>query len=202
MSAETADGTQKFYSSNAATYAQSGGEKISQHLNRFLAELPARARILELGCGGGRDAKALIAAGHDVEPTDGIPEIARQAEELLGIPVKVLRFEELEARDAYDAIWANASLLHVARTALPDVLRRVRTALKPGGLHLATYKGGGQEGLDRHGRYFNYLTPDDVVQMYEHAGDWDIVSLVEYVEAGYDKDTPEPWTAIMVKKYR
>lgn len=200
MSEEVADGTRQFYSTNAANYVQSGGEEISQHLHGFLAELPARAKILELGCGGGRDAKAMIAAGHDVEPTDGIPEIASKAEELLGIPVKVLRFEDLDACEAYDAIWANASLLHVARSALPDVLRRVCTALKPGGLHLATYKGGGQEGLDRHGRYYNYLAPEDVVRMYQHAGGWDIISLTEYIEAGFDKDVPEPWTAIMVRK--
>lgn len=200
MSKQTEDGTQHFYSANATTYVQSGGKAVSQHLHTFLADLPARAKILELGCGSGRDAQAMIAAGYDVEPTDGIPEIARKAEGLLGIPVKVLRFEDLEAFDTYDAIWANASLLHVARPALPDVLTKIRAALKPGGLHLATYKGGGQEGLDRHGRYFNYLAPDNVVRMYERAGKWDIISLTEYVEAGYDKDMPEPWTAILVRK--
>jgi cyclopropane fatty-acyl-phospholipid synthase-like methyltransferase len=44
------------------------------------------ARILELGCGGGRDAEAMVAAGFEVDPTDGTPEIARKAEERLGKP--------------------------------------------------------------------------------------------------------------------
>jgi SAM-dependent methyltransferase len=192
--------TLQFYSEFAPTYVASGAGGASRHLPGFLESLPARSRILELGCGGGRDAAAMIAAGHHVDPTDGVPEIARQAEELLQIPVRVMRFEELDAFEVYDAVWANASLLHVPRSALPSILTKIRDALKPGGLHHATYKGGGQEGRDRHGRYFNYLSPDELVQMYEHSGRWEILSVREYLGGGYDPGVQGPWVAIMARK--
>lgn len=74
------------------------------------------------------------------------------------MPVGVMRFEELSAVDVYDAIWANASPLHMPRSELPAILAKVRCALEPGSLHHATYKGGGHEGRDTYGTYFNFLS--------------------------------------------
>jgi SAM-dependent methyltransferase len=91
----------------------------------------------------------MIAAGFDVDPTDGTPEIARKAEERLGRRVRVMCFDELDALEVYDAIWASASLLHVLRSSLPQILALIFKALKPGGLHFASYKGGDAEGRDR-----------------------------------------------------
>lgn len=116
------DQTLQFYADTAPTYVASGPGGASRNLPGFLPLLPAGARILELGCGGGRDAAAMLAAGHDVDPTDGTPAIARQAEAFLGRPVRVMRFDELDAVAAYDAVWANASLLHVPRPDLPVIL--------------------------------------------------------------------------------
>lgn len=193
--------TLRFYAGSAAAYAARGPAGGSRGLPDFLKLLPPQARILELGCGGGRDARAMIAAGHQAEPTDGVPEIAAQAEALLGIPVRVLRFEDLDAQEAYDAVWANASLLHVPRPALPGVLARVRRALKPGGLHGASYKGGGLEGRDRHGRYFNYPSAGDLLRSYALSGDWEILSCAEYLGGGYeDAEGRTPWLAITARK--
>jgi SAM-dependent methyltransferase len=89
--------TLDFYSASAAVYVASGARGVSRNLPSFLDLLPSGARILELGCGGGRDAEAMIAAGFDVDPTDGTPEIARKAEERLGRRVRVMRFDELDA---------------------------------------------------------------------------------------------------------
>src|SRR6516162_2906746 len=63
-----------FYSASAPIYLGSGTRGVSRHLPSFLDLLPPRARILELGCGGGWDAEAMIAAGFDVDPTDGTPD--------------------------------------------------------------------------------------------------------------------------------
>jgi SAM-dependent methyltransferase len=192
--------TLQFYSQFAPTYVASAPDGVSRYLPAFLECLPARARILELGCGGGRDARAMIAAGHEVDATDGVPEIARKAEELLRAPVRVMLFEELDACGVYDGVWANASLLHVPRLGLPSILSKIRNALKPGGLHHATYKGGGQEGRDRHGRYFNYLSSDEVIRMYERSGGWEIVYATDYLGGGYDSNVQGPWVAIMARK--
>jgi SAM-dependent methyltransferase len=97
--------TLDFYSASAPVYVASGTRGVSRHLPSFLDLLPPQARILELGCGGGWDAGAMIAAGFDVDPTDGTPEIARKAEERLGRRVRVMRFDELDALEVYDATW-------------------------------------------------------------------------------------------------
>ena len=109
--------TLRFYAEKAEIYVASGPHGASLHLPDFLKKLRPGARILELGCGSGRDAEAMIKAGFDVEPTDGTPEIALKAEERLARKVRVMRFVELDSNEEYDAVWANASLLHVPRRA-------------------------------------------------------------------------------------
>ena len=67
--------TLRFYRSNAQAYA---GREIAKHqrLSRFLALLPPGGTILELGCGAGANSAQMLAAGFDVRPTDGSPEMA------------------------------------------------------------------------------------------------------------------------------
>ena len=191
--------TLAFYAAEAPVYSASGPSGVSRHLDRFLDRLPAGAEILELGCGGGRDAAHMIARGFAVDPTDGVAEIAAQAEARVGRPVRVMRFGELAAVDRYDAIWASASLLHVPRGDLPDVLARIHRALKPGGLHFASYKGGGREGRDRFGRYFNYFARQNLESVYRDTASWDGLDLTEGLGGGYD-GVQGPWIQITVRR--
>ena len=125
--------TLDFYARNAAEYARHV-EGPTARLSGFLAALPARARILELGCGNGRDSLQMLAEGFDVDPTDGSPQLAAEAERRLGRKVRVLRFADLDAQRAYDGVWACASLLHEPASSLPAVLARIHAALRPGGV--------------------------------------------------------------------
>ncbi|KQZ69296.1 SAM-dependent methyltransferase [Sphingopyxis sp. Root214] len=191
--------TLAFYAADAPVYTASGKLGVSRHLDRFLDRLPAGADILELGCGGGRDAAHMTARGFTVDPTDGVAEIAAKAEAQLGRPVRVMRFGELDAAGRYDAIWASASLLHVPRCDLPDVVARVHRALRPGGLHFASYKGGGAEGRDRFGRYFNYLARAELESIYHEAAVWDLLDISEGVGGGYD-GAQGPWVQITLRR--
>lgn len=193
------EATIQFYTAEAPVYVASGVDRVNSRLGSFLARLPRGARILELGCGGGRDAQAMIAAGFDVEPTDGVSEIARRAEERLSRAVRVMRFDELDAESTYDAAWASASLLHVPRSALPGVLTRIFRALRPGGFHFSSYKSGGGEGRDGFGRYYNYPTREELEAAYRASADWEVVEVEEYQGGGYD-DRQGPWLAITVRK--
>lgn len=178
--------TLAFYAAEAPVYAASGAQGASRHLPEFLNALPAGAQILELGCGGGRDAVAMIAAGFDVEATDGCAALARKAGERLGRPVRVLRFADLDAEARYDGIWANACLLHVPRQDLPVILARVHRALRPGGLFAASYKTGRDEGRDRFGRYFNYPDEPWLRAAYGEAADWASLEITKRTGTGYD----------------
>lgn len=190
--------TLRFYADNAVRYATHLTEPTGPELRAFLASLPAGARILELGCGNGRDAAFMLAEGFDVEATDGSPELAAQAQERLGRPVRVLRFEHLDAEAAYDGVWACASLLHAPAAGLPGILARIHRALRPAGLFVACYKAGNGEGRDGFGRYFNYPEPEALLADYRAAG-WIDPVLETRMGSGYDA-LPTQWLWVTARK--
>ena len=124
--------------------------------------------MLDHGCGAGRDTKALLAAGFNVTALDASADMVCEAEKRTGIGVRVQYFEDLDDVAIFDGIWASASLLHVPRAGLPNVLARVHQALKTGGLLFASFKSGGKEGRDSLGRYYNYLNADEVTAALNH----------------------------------
>lgn len=192
------EATLDFYAGEASRYVASGKHTTSRWLNDFMRKLPAGARVLDLGCGGGRDAEAMIANGFDVHPADGCAAMAAAAEARLGRTVRVMRFEELSDDAAFDAVWANASLLHVPRDALADVLALVLRALRPGGLHFASFKAGEAPGRDALGRYFNYPSRDALLEAYARSGNWQIESIAECIGGGYEGGSVA-WLAITAR---
>ena len=97
--------TLQFYQQEAAVYSQRNGLKISPALPGFLGRLSPGASILELGCGSGRDTVEMLRLGYDATPTDGSPEMARQAENILHRQVLVLEFSEIEGDARFDGVW-------------------------------------------------------------------------------------------------
>ncbi len=190
--------TTSFYDDNAEAYATRDRKPPTARLDAFLAALPEEARILELGCGGGQDCAYMLSKGFDVTPTDGSAELARQAEKLAGRPVKVMRFEELAAREEFDGIWAEASLLHVPRTDLPAILALIRNALKKGGIFHASFKAGTAEGRDGFGRYYNYPSSEWLQELLV-AGGWRNVTINEADGGGYD-NKPTRWLYLGARK--
>lgn len=191
--------TLRFYADEAPTYVASGPNGRSRHLENFLQRLAPNARVLELGCGGGIDAEYMLAQGFDVEPTDGVSQVAEKASTRLGRKVRVMRFDELDTFERYEAVWANASLLHVPRESLPGTLSLIWRALKPGGWHFGSYKGGGHEGRDSHDRYFNYMTSEELHLAYTKGLRWAEIELTEYEGGGFEGRSG-PWVAVTVRK--
>ncbi len=191
--------TLDFYATKAPDYHARSQAGINCDLPAFLARLSPGSLILELGCGGGRDAAYMEAQGFPVEPTDGVAAMAALAEQRLGRAVRIMRFDELAATAAYDAVYASYSLLHVPRCGLGDVLARIWRALRPGGWHMATYKSGGTEGIDMLGRYFNYLSAEQATAYYRQAGEWQLFETSEGVGGGYD-DRPSSWVNVIARK--
>lgn len=182
-----------FYDANATEYAADGS--VNRKLHGFLGQCRSGGTILELGTGSGLDARAMLDAGFVVDATDGSAELAAIAAKRLGQPVRTMLFEDLDAVAAYDGVYASASLLHVPREQLADVLARVWTALKPGGVVWASFKAGRAEGLDELGRYYNYLSAGELVQIWSMAGHWSAVSVESWLGSGYD-GKPTDWIAI------
>lgn len=192
------DPTSRFYADNAAVYAASSSSPNHLRLGAFLEKLEPGAEILELGCGNGRDSAEMLKRGFRVMPTDGTLEMAREAEQRLGIPVRVLRFGEIEAASAFDGIWASACLLHVPRADLGDVLARIHRALKPGGVFYASFKAGKAEGHDGLGRYYNYPSEKWLRTVYA-AMPWASIEIDENKGSGYDNQ-PTDWLHVLAVK--
>lgn len=192
------DDTMRFYAGHAATYAQHRTRPSGHALDAFLAMLPAGARILELGCGNGVDAAHMLSRGFDVDATDGTPELVAEARRRIGDAARVMRFETLDAVAGYDGVWACASLLHAPAATLPDILRRIQTALRPGGVCVASFKAGSGEGRDGMGRYFNYPSAEALEAAYRAAG-WTDLRLETNMGSGYDA-LPTRWLWMTARK--
>lgn len=191
--------TLAFYGSEACAYVARYRGEQSHDLAGFLDRLPPAGRVLELGCGGGGDTAAMLAYGFDVVPTDGSPEMAREASAFLGRSVQVLRFEDLEYEEVYDGVWASACLLHVPLADLSTVLARVHRALQPGGLFYASYKAGVGEGRDQFGRYYNYPSVEVLGARYLAAGPWLSLQVDDQQGSGYD-DQPTKWVSVIAQR--
>ena len=151
-------GTLGYYDSHAAHYAaDTAGADMTEIQDRFLALLPSGARILDLGCGCGRDSLRFSTLGCSVSPVDGSQEMCRIAERTCGLPVRQLLFTGLDYEAVFDGIWACASLLHVPSAELGHVFALCRRALVPGGILYTSFKYGTYEG-QRDGRHYTDLT--------------------------------------------
>lgn len=152
--------TLDYYDVNAESFCfGTQNAAFSEHQDTFLSYLPPQASILDLGCGSGRDSRAFLHKGYDVEAMDGSKELCRLASECIGKEVKCCNFQELEAENLYDGIWACASILHLNMADLEAVMKRVYRALKPAGILYTSFKYGEFEGV-RNGRYFNDMTEE------------------------------------------
>ena len=149
-----------YYNNNAADFV-SGTIKadVTYIQDKFLSRLPAGALILDFGCGSGRDTKYFIKEGFRAEAIDGSEELCKIASANTGIEVKCMLFGELDEKSKYDGIWACASVLHLPKDELKDVLSRMVRAVKNKGYIYLSFKYGEYEGF-RKGRFFTDFTQE------------------------------------------
>jgi len=146
-----------FYQQNAEDFFNATvGVDMASLYAPFLERVVPQGKILDAGCGSGRDSKAFKALGYDVEAFDATPEMVALASQHAEIAVRQLTFAELAEREHYDGIWCCASLLHVAVAELPDAMQRLADALKPGGAWYVSFKYGSSE-REKEGRHFTDL---------------------------------------------
>jgi SAM-dependent methyltransferase len=171
------------------------GHDVTQNIDALLRHIRGDApfRILDLGCGPGRDLKAFRDMGHAPIGLEGSPALAAMAREHSGCEVWEQDFLALKLPAAhFDGIFANASLFHVPRTELPRVLGELHTTLKPDGvLFSSNPRGNNEEGWNR-GRYGVYHDLESWRAFLEAAG---FAELEHYYRPpGLPRDQ-QPWLA-------
>lgn len=145
-------------------------DKPGRWMRDFIADLPENALVLDLGCGPADSSAHLRAAGHRVDPVDASPQMVALANRKHDIGARLASFDQIDATDTYDGIWANFSLLHAPRTEMPDHLARLHRALKPGGLlHIGLKLGTGAR-RDRLGRFYTFYTEGELRDLLSEAG--------------------------------
>ena len=158
------------YDERAVEYGTNFGSKApSEDLKSFMALLPIGAKVLDLGCGPGHSSKHLKAAGFEPDPTDGSAEMVRLAQEA-GLPARQETFDAISGEDIYDGVWANFSLLHAPRKAMPSHLAAIAKALKLGGVFHIGMKLGEDAARDGIGRFYTYYSEDELVGLLSEHG--------------------------------
>jgi SAM-dependent methyltransferase len=157
--------TLQHYERNAGQFfAGTIDHDVSQNIAALLEaiEAPVPYRLLDLGCGPGRDLKVFKAMGHEAIGIDGAAQFVEMARAYSGCEVWQQDFVQLDLPvQHFDGIYANASLFHVPSAALPHVLRDLHAALKTGGvLFSSNPRGDNREGWNgpRYGSYYDYET--------------------------------------------
>ncbi len=167
--------TLQFYQQNTEQFAAGTvAVDFSDVADRFLQYLPAHAKILDYGCGSGRDTRYFLERGYAVDAIDGSRELCDYATAYTGIPVRSMLFQELDAVQEYDGIWACASILHVEKAELPEIFQKMIRALKPGGMIYTSFKYGEFEGI-RNQRYFTDFTLDSFKEFKQQFPELEIV---------------------------
>lgn len=201
MSDDAVERTVHAYDLDAVAYAEASPPvpgRIRADVATLATRLGAGARVLEIGSGGGRDALLLEEAGLVVRRTDVTPGfVALLREQGHACDLLDPLVDDLGSPDGpYDAVWANASLLHVRRPDLAVVLSRLADVVRPGGLLRASWKEGDGEAWSTHGsvsrpRHFTYWRADDLRAVVEASG-W----RVEELRAAVPGSRGESWLEV------
>lgn len=186
------DNTTHFVLQTIDAYERSAKECVARWNRRrhrrppLLAEwlrcLPAGARLLDLGCGGGQDAGDLDRRGYRVvglDRTNALLSACRRrypSLPLVRADLRDLPFQEM----SFDGLWAAASLMHLPKPDARRILADLCKLVRPGGLFAATVTYGVKSRLVTDGwvpgRYFARWKKDELARAVRRAG-WRILEL-------------------------
>lgn len=207
MDDEFRDTTKRTYNEIASDYAKRDDNindeaiMVLHALDAFINVLPAKARVLDVGFGGGRDSRYLKRHGLDVTGIDIAERMVKEAKKRDSQgDYRVMDFENLDFHEQrFDGIWANASLHHLPKNRLSKVLTSMCTILKSGGYMHIIVKQGGWEGFrtnhkfDRElTRYFAFYQPDELRGLFDQVDGFEVVDTQTAAEG--------EWLHVMVKR--
>lgn len=196
-----------WYDTNAHAFA-AGADPLdtSRDRARFLARLPENARVLDLGCGSGRDLAAFAAAGCRVtglDPSAAMLDLCR-ARLPEGTPLRQERAEDFsDPPGSWDGIWAMASLIHVPLMDQTRVLKALVRSLAPNGILMAWVKAvpsGSEQIVDDRGRpvtRYGEMFASRMLSMIPDATPLSFVSTVSHPDS---RGQTTAWTEFFIRR--
>ncbi len=190
--------TLKYYQDNAQTFFDGTvNVDMSSLYETFTKHLAPGARVLDAGCGSGRDAKAFLEMGYQVEAFDASSAMVELAREHTGLQVQLMTFADVEWKEEFDGIWCCASLLHVPAVELPGVMGKLADALKPGGVWYVSFKyGDGEREVD--GRRFTDMDKTSLEKLFGEVLEIEVIK--QWVTKDRRPEREEVWLNGILRK--
>lgn len=141
--------TKSFYDNNAANWAikRSNLDYCRDEFIKYQKLLP-NGKILDIGCGTGRDASLFVPNGYNYTGIDLSGGMINEAQKLFPnthfttMDLTDLKFET----ESFDGIWSFAAYLHIPKKEITDAIKEANRVLKVGGIGFITIKKGSVEG--------------------------------------------------------
>ncbi len=177
---------------------------VSQNRDALVAAMPRNpGKILDLGCGPGRDLVAFKQQGHTVIGLDATPAFVEMAQELSGCEVWRQSFLNLNLPpESFDGIFANASLIHVPRTEMVKVLRNLWRSLIPSGAIVMSMVRGDGEGYISRPTGYRYITRWEYETLALRLEQVGFEILHHYYRPPGLPCADQPWLVIVARKKR
>lgn len=166
-------------------------------------------KVLDLGCGPGRDAQALNQRGMNVTGLDLSNEMIKRAKALtytdpqpIFVVGSMLDLETLFEANEFDGVWASASLLHLDKSDVPAVLQGIRKVTKSKAVVMISLKAGQGTKMvkeDKYGkemeRQFSFWEKDEFLKVTEANG----FELMDYISKMRTIEQTTEWHTFFFK---
>jgi 2-polyprenyl-3-methyl-5-hydroxy-6-metoxy-1,4-benzoquinol methylase len=188
-----------YYNKNAIEFFEGTvNADMSATYDEFLKQVKPAGKILDAGCGSGRDTKYFLNKGYTVTAFDASNEMVRLSTELTGQKTLKMTFQEINSKEEFDGIWACASLLHISKAEIDDVLNKLIESLKPKGILFASFKYGPIETM-KDDRLFNSYTEETLKAQFEKHKELTTIKIWKTQDVRPDR-TDEYWVSVICRK--
>ena len=175
------------YSTDPIAYEKKYANHLLDRPQRFLSLLPAASRILDLGCGPGRDLRLFTEAGHHpvgIELNPSFIEMARHHGDVIDADIRDIA--KIFPHSSFDGVWAQASLVHLSKEEIENLLIDIASLLAPSGWFYACVPATGVNGWweESDGRRWYTVWPDSSFPTAVTQSGFNVVDVVNgpYVE--------------------
>ena len=155
-----------YYNEQADSYYQNTvNVDLDTTRRRFAAYLPAGAKVIDIGCGSGRDVFAFSNLGYNTIGLDASEELVKLAAKRLDVKVFRADMSAWISGEPFDGIWCCASLMHLSDDECKRFFKNLQYNLKIGGTFYMSVKSGISTGIDEAGRYMRNFTEEEIREL-------------------------------------